>query len=228
MGAIIVTYHWDLVRGDREILKAMELDPRFTQAVHFHAMVLAAMNRQAEGVAMQKKASELDPIARPWALPRAYLWARDPDAALNDALPKLKAGPEVGYLNLIVSRVYRAKGMEKEAATYLLKWLLLSCAKDAAPEIERAYHQGGYRALVALQLNQLEKKSRTQYVSPFEVATLNAELGNREKAMTFLQQSFRKRDEELIWVQCDPEFDFLHADPHYRSIIQRIGLPPAY
>jgi len=61
MGAFIVVYRWDFVRGDQEILRAMELDPRFTQAFHFHAMVLAAMNRHAEGIEMQKKAGEPSP-----------------------------------------------------------------------------------------------------------------------------------------------------------------------
>jgi len=28
--------------------------------------------------------------------------------------------------------------------------------------------------------------------------------------------------------QNEPAFDSLHTDPHYRSIDQRIGLPPAY
>jgi TolB-like protein/DNA-binding winged helix-turn-helix (wHTH) protein len=228
MGASLVVHRWDFVRGDQEILRAMELDPRFTQAFHFHAMVLAAMNRQAEGIEMQKKASELDPIARPWALPRAYLWARDYDAALNDALTKLKADSDVPYLNFMVSRIYRAKGMEKEAGPYLLKWLSLSHGKDAAPEIEGAYHKGGYRGLVALELDQVEKKSLTQYMSSVEEATLNAELGNREKALSFLEQGFRKHDADMIWIQCDPEFDFLHSEPRFRSIIQRIGLPLAY
>ncbi|HLY43733.1 MAG TPA: winged helix-turn-helix domain-containing protein [Terracidiphilus sp.] len=227
MGISLVTYHWDFIRGDQEIRKAMELDPRSTQAFHLHAAVLAAMNRPAEGIEIQKKASDLDPITRPWALPRAYLWAKDYDAALTDALIKLKADSGVNGLNLIVSRIYKAKGMEKEAGPYLLKFLLLSSGKEAAPEIERAYHQGGYRALVAFQLDQAEKTSRTQYMSPFNKATLNAELGNREKALSFLEQSFRIHDPGVIWIQCEPEFDFLHSEPRFHALIKGLGLPPA-
>jgi hypothetical protein len=29
-------------------------------------------------------------------------------------------------------------------------------------------------------------------------------------------------------IQNDANFDFLHTDERYRSLIQRIGLPPAY
>jgi hypothetical protein len=32
----------------------------------------------------------------------------------------------------------------------------------------------------------------------------------------------------LLYIQCNPAFDFLHSDPRYRSLIHRIGLPPAY
>jgi hypothetical protein len=38
----------------------------------------------------------------------------------------------------------------------------------------------------------------------------------------------REPDPNLLWIQCDPAFDFLHTDQRYRSLIQRIGLPPAY
>jgi hypothetical protein len=29
-------------------------------------------------------------------------------------------------------------------------------------------------------------------------------------------------------MQNEPAFDFLHSDPRYRSIIDGMGLPPAY
>jgi hypothetical protein len=32
----------------------------------------------------------------------------------------------------------------------------------------------------------------------------------------------------LLRTQSDPAFDFLHADPRYRSLIQKMGLPPSY
>jgi hypothetical protein len=32
----------------------------------------------------------------------------------------------------------------------------------------------------------------------------------------------------LLLIQSDPAFDFLHADPRYRSLIHQMGLPPMY
>ena len=87
--------------------------------------------------------------------------------------------------------------------------------------------KGGYRALVAFDLDPVEKKSRTQYVSPVKKAILNAELGNQEKALSFLEERFRKHAPEIAFIQCDPEFDFLHSEPRFRAIIKGMGLPPA-
>jgi TolB-like protein/DNA-binding winged helix-turn-helix (wHTH) protein len=227
MGATILFRRWDFSRADQEVLRAIEVDPQFAQAWHFHAMILATMNRQTEAIDAQKKAIELNPYIRPWALPRAFLWARQYDAALQDALPRLEATPDLDFLNYMVARIYYAKKMDKQAAQFYEKSLLLSNDSKSAASIKRAYQQGGYRALVSWQLNQLQIKSKSQFVSPFDQAILYAQLGDREKTVTLLEQSFRKRSPELVFLQCDPEFDFLHADPRFRSLAQRIGLPPA-
>jgi len=190
-------------------------------------MILATMNRQTEAIDAQKKATEFNPYIRPWALPRAFLWARQYDAALQDALPRVEATPDIDFLNYMVARIYYAKKMDKQAAQFYEKSLLLSNDSKSAASIKRAYQQGGYRALVSWQLNQLQIKSKSQFVSPFDQAILYAQLGDRERTVAFLEQSFRKRSPELVFLQCDPEFDFLHADPHFRSLAHRIGLPPA-
>jgi TolB-like protein/DNA-binding winged helix-turn-helix (wHTH) protein len=226
MGATILFRRWDLSRADQEVLRAIEVDPQFAQAWHFHAMILATMNKQTEAIEAQKKATEFNPYIRPWALPRAFLWARQYDAALQDALPRVEATPDIDFLNYMVARIYYAKKMDKQAAQFFEKSLLLSNDSKSAASIKRAYQQGGYRALVSWQLNQLQIKSKSQFVSPFDQAILYAQLGDREKTVALLEQSFRKRSPELVFLQCDPEFDFLHADPRFRSLAQRIGLPP--
>jgi hypothetical protein len=32
----------------------------------------------------------------------------------------------------------------------------------------------------------------------------------------------------MLDIQNDPAYDFLHSDERYRSIIRKIGLPPAW
>ena len=226
MGEFLATNRWEWERGDQEILRAIELNPQFTQAVHFQAMMLATMNRPLEGVAMQKRASAIDPVARPWALPRAFLWARDYDAALNDALIKLTADPGVDGLNFIVSRIYQAKGMEKEAGTYLMKYLKLTRNEKAAAAFERAFEKSGYRGVVEMELEETERDARAHYISPFNQAALSGELGDREKSLTYLERAFRVHDVNLYTVTCDPEFDFLHGEPRFQAIVKAIGLEP--
>jgi tetratricopeptide (TPR) repeat protein len=191
-------------------------------------MILAVLNRHVEAIEVQKKATELDSFARPWALPRAFLWARQYDAALKEGLSRLEASPNVAGLSSIVSEIYWAKGMDKEAAQFLLKGLLLTEDKGSAASVQHAYEQGGYRALVVWQLRDLERQSKTHYVSPLNMAKLNAKLGDRERTISLLQQGLQKRSPGVLWIQCEPAYDFLHSDPRYRAIIKQIGLPPAW
>ena len=226
LGDFLAVGRWEWKRGDQEILRAIELNPQFTQAVHFHAMMLATMNRPLEGVAVQKRASAIDPIARPWALPRAFLWARDYDAALNDALAKAKADPNEAGLDSILYRIYRARGNQKEAGTYLMKCLKLTCDEKAIAAFERAFERSGYRGVVEMELEKSERYARAHYVSPFYQATLSGELGDRDKALTYLEQAVRIHDVNLYTVTCDPEFDFIHGEPRYQAIVKAIGLEP--
>lgn len=226
MGEFLAVCRWEWERGDQEILRAIELNPQFTQAVHFHAMLLAAMNRPLEGVAVQKRASDIDPIARPWALPRAFLWARNYDAALNDALAKAKADPNIDNLNFVIYRIYRARGNQKEAGTYLMKFLKLTRDEKAIAAFERAFERSGYRGVVEMELEESERYARTHYVSPFDQAILSGELGDRDKALTYLEKAFRIHDVNLYTITCDPELDFIHGEPRFQAIVKAIGLEP--
>jgi len=44
----------------------------------------------------------------------------------------------------------------------------------------------------------------------------------------YLEESYRERAPQLVFLQSDPSFDFLHSDPRYRAIVNKMGLPPAY
>ena len=227
-GAVFFLKDWNWERSQQEIARAIQLDPKFAEAYHFRAKILAALNRHQEAIEAQKKASELDPFARPFALPLSYLLARQYDAAIADARLRLELDPYDISIHRILALIYQSTRADKEGAQEMAKMFSLESDEQSAASVRRAYQQGGFKAVMSWQLNFLENNATTQYVSPVELAYCHAELGHRQEALALLEEGYRQHAPALLWIQDYPAFDFLRADERYRSIIKRIGLPPAY
>ncbi len=84
MGAMFLIDRWDWADADREILRAISLDPQNGELYYLRACVLQALNRNAEAIELGKKAMEIDPFSRPYALAGFYADARQYDAALKE------------------------------------------------------------------------------------------------------------------------------------------------
>lgn len=219
---------WDPARADQEALRAIQLDPEFAEAYHLRAKFLGILNRHPEAIEQQKKAMELDPFARPWGLSYIYLLARQCDAAITDGRQRLESSPGNAILHTILAHAYQCEGKDKEAAHMLARYYELTGDNDSAEALRRAFEQGGYRAVIEWQIRDLERKSATHYVSPVKLAGLYAQLGQREKAIALLEEGYRQHSPMLLDIQNDGRFDVLHADSRYRSLIRKIGLPPAW
>ena len=228
MAATYWLHSWDLARADQEVLRAIELDPKFAEAHHLRAKILGALNRHQEAIAEQKIATELDPFSRPYALPLSYVLARQYDAAITDGLQRLESTPNDATLQGVLSWAYRCKGMHKEAMQRLGPYFLLQGDKSSAEGVRRAFEQGGYNAVVRWGISDTERKSAKQYVSPINLALLHAQLGQRERALALLEEGYRQHSPYMLDIQNDPAYDFLHSDERYRSIIRKVGLPPAW
>ncbi len=75
MGAMFLIDRWDWADADREILRAISLDPQNGELYYLRACVLQAVNRNAEAIELGKKAMEIDPFSRPYALASIYVGA---------------------------------------------------------------------------------------------------------------------------------------------------------
>jgi tetratricopeptide (TPR) repeat protein len=221
-------YRWDWDRSQQEVARAIQLDRRFSQAHHFRARILAALNRSQESIEEQKKATELDPFARPWAMTDVYMWTRQYDAALADTLQHVESTPRDPQFHGLLAWIYRSKGLYSEAAQEWEKQLSLDGDEESAASVRRAFQRDGYKGAIDWQVSQLKKKSATQYVSPYDFADCYGQVGERERTLASLEEAYRQRSPELLWMQSESAFDFLHSDERYRAIIKGIGLPPAY
>ena len=146
--AAYLVVHWDWTRSDPECQRAIQLDPEFAEAHHFRAKIFAALNRHPEAIEEQKKAAEIDPFGRPWALAYSYQLARQYDAALTEAHQRLETARNDRGLHWILYETYRCKGMGKEATEELEKMQSLDGDATSVAGIKQAYRQGGYKAVV--------------------------------------------------------------------------------
>jgi len=212
-----------------ELARASELDPRDAETLHLRAKVLCALGRYDDANAVQKQATALNPIWHPGALAEIYDCTRQFDAEIRDAEMRLKDFPASQDLLDDLANGYYAKGRDKEAAQMLVRLHAARGELALSAALRRALDAGGYPAVIRCLLADREKKARTGRVSTFELADLNARLRHRDKTLALLEQAANEHDPHLrLLVQSDPAFDFLHTDPRYRSVIQKMGLPPMY
>jgi TolB-like protein/DNA-binding winged helix-turn-helix (wHTH) protein len=226
LGANILISRWDWAHAMEEISRALELNPKLVQAIHIRARLLSLAGRYQEAFQAQKAASEIGPFERPWAMVTLLEEARQYDAAIEEARQRLQAEPQP-ELYYLMSIAYRGKGMDKEWADAWEKCLRLSGDPASAAAFQRAYRLGGRKAALQWQLDQLQRKARTTYVSPVDLALIHAQLGDREQTLLLLEQGVREHSPLLLWIRFDPAYDFLNNDERYSSIIQQLPIATA-
>jgi TolB-like protein len=228
IAAVYLIDRWDWANADREVLRAIALNPANAELYYFRSDVLLAMNRFPEAIEAAKKSMELDPFSRPYGLAGIYESAKQYDAALADLRLRLEASPNDPDLLGLEMDTWRRKGNYKEAVEAWAKWHIATGDSQSAVNLRRAWDQGGAHGFVRWQLGRRLMQSKTQYVSPVELAGYYAQLGDRDHTLALLDEGYNQRSTDLLWIQTDPAYDFLHKDPRYRALVQKIGLPPTY
>jgi TolB-like protein/DNA-binding winged helix-turn-helix (wHTH) protein len=228
MAAIELFYRWNWPAAERESARAVELNPNFAEGHHLRSYTLRPLNRLDEALEEEKKAMELEPTARPWALVPILIRLRQFDAALNQARILSQAQPNNASLHYVLADAYFIKGMEKESEQESERYLQLTGEKDQLARQIQVYRRGGFHAVLEWTVDVLKRKAAREYVPATEFVDAYAMLGRKEETIHYLEKSYRERAPRLIFLQSNPTFDFLHSDPRYRAIINKMGLPPAY
>jgi hypothetical protein len=83
--------------------------------------------------------------------------------------------------------------------------------------------RGGRMDRAHEQLARLSALAERRYVSASLLAQAHAGLGDREAALTWLEQARDARAPELAWLGVRPVFDTLRDDPRFAAILREVG-----
>jgi tetratricopeptide (TPR) repeat protein len=226
LGTIRFRYHWDWSGGEKEMRRALELNPSSAAAHHDLAWLLLAARRFDEAIAEIHAAQELEPLSvRANAdVGWVYYRARRYPEAIRQMERTLEMEPRFTSARQCLERALVDVGRPEEALRY---------AREGARQegldltgfanIGLADPQAELRWLARRRLEHLRGRGSTVYVSSYALAALHAELGDQDEALVALTRALEGRDPMLVSVDVDPAFDSIRADPRFQEIVARVG-----
>src|SRR5437588_12647938 len=74
-------------------------------------------------------------------------------------------------------------------------------------------------------LEQLQELSKQRYVTPYVIARIHVTLGEKDKALQWLETAYQQQAEWMVLLKVDPCFDDLRPDPRFQSLMRRMNFP---
>ena len=225
---------WDFREAEHRFQRALQLNANDVTAHLWYGMFLAQRGRVDESLAEMKRARQLDPLslmvnalaATPLLASRQY------DAAIEQLNKVLLMDPTngVGHWMLLVS--YEGKGdllkaMDEREKQAVLFWQKSpeNARKQVAP-LRTAYALSGAEGYWKTRLDSFGSNQDQERADQYELAVTLARVGDSERAFGCLEKSLvAHSDAFLYWLQGEPAFDSMRADPRFGNLLHHIGLP---
>ncbi|MCA1625574.1 MAG: protein kinase [Acidobacteria bacterium] len=227
MAAVRLFYDWNWTEAEKEIRRALVLNPNYAHAHDLYAIYLGAMGRPSEAVAQTKRAQELDPLSlhQNTALGEDYYYARQYDQAITQLEKTIDLDPHYYRAYLCLGRAYEQKKMYEQAIkTFQDGMSRAQRHPQLISSLGHAYALAGERNKAAQALAELREMSKQKYISPYLFAVVYVSLGDKDQALAWLEKAYQDRSVWLIWLKVEPRFDSLRSDPRFQDLMRRIGL----
>ena len=220
---------WNWADAEREVERAIELNPNLAEAHSSRGRYLLAMGKKVEALEETRRAVELDPLSfriRHDRWSSLYLTGRY-DEALEQCKKIQELDPTLDLGHLYCGDVYVQKGNLTEAVKEFEKAVDLTAGKNPRPIAHLAYGYtlAGRQNDAQKLLPELIDISKRRHVHPYLIALVYVGLGQKETAFEWLERAYQVHGRDLLDVRNDPQFAVLHTDPRFNSLIRRIGLP---
>ncbi len=228
LGLIKSDHEWDWEGSERELKRAIELNPAYETAHHWYGLLLSYLGRFEESFQEMERALELDPLSMGVIrnLANIYYFARRYDDAIQmtNKVIEMNPGFPFAYLNLGLS--YLSKFEFEKAIEALQKEKDFGGGVNpfVVPPLGAAYARMGDMTRAEEILASIEERMKHEYVSAFSVAQLYFALGKIDQGFEFLEKAYVERDIFLRMVKVMPVEDEVINDPRYTALLKKMKL----
>jgi TolB-like protein/tetratricopeptide (TPR) repeat protein len=222
------SYDWDFDAAEREFQRALALGQNDPTAHQWHSHYCMVRNRLEQALEENSRTLALDPVSPLFNTTRAEIYynARQFDAAIAQAQRTLEQYPSYPLAYLWLGSAYREKKMYKEA---LQQFAQASKLAGNLPAITVLYGHAlalsGDTAGARQALEDLQRLSKTRYVSALYFAGIYTGLGEKTTALDWLEKANKERNDRLVYLNVDPMADPLRSEPRFQDLMKHLHLP---
>ena len=216
-------YDWD--GSEREFQKALAFNPNYAFARDQLGLMLAIIGQFDRAIVEGQRAMALDPLS--------------PSILIDAVVPYQYSGKTAQALELTRKAteidpafffpIFQEGCMAMYARDYpkAIAKLEQARALGAPPFVTAyvayAYGKSGDRSRAMATLNELKAMSPGGEVAPFNYALAYLGLGDRTRALDYLEQAYAANSQQLVWLKADPIYDPLRAEPRFIALMKRLN-----
>ncbi len=223
LGQILLFYDLDLVGSSKEFERAIALNPNYATAHHWYGVgPPLAVGEFDRAIAELRRAQQLDPLSLiiNADLGVAFTTAQRYDEAITQLRKTIEMDPRFYYAHWNLGVALELKGELREALAEYKKAAELDDDPIVLGLIAHAYAKLGERDQALKLLAELQQVAAHRYVPFSTFAGIYMALGEKDKAIDYLERAYR--DRALSNIKVDPMLDPLRGDPRFEALVAKI------
>jgi TolB-like protein/Tfp pilus assembly protein PilF len=215
MGWMSWRYDWNWPVAEKEFRLALELDPNYVAGQEQLAWFLAWSGRRDEALAGLASMARLDfaSSTRTSVESGVYYHQRDYKTLVEVSRKFVTLNPDAWPGHYFLAIGYDGLGRGSDAVPEYQKAVELSHGDtDTVAGLAHGYIAIGKRAEAEKILHDLLEQSQKGYVSPYMIATIYAGLGDKDRALSFLEKAYQERSPDVpYFLKADLRLDPLRS-----------------
>jgi tetratricopeptide (TPR) repeat protein len=152
-----------------------------------------------------------------------FMLARRYDEAIAQLQRTLALDNKFGYARWNLGEALYLKGDRATAIGEYEKARSLDDDPQIVGLLGRAYADAGEQDRAMETIQELETRSKQQFVRGYLIALVYIGLGDKTKAIDYLEREYLSHDDiDTAWIRVDPMLDPLRGDPRFEALAERI------
>ncbi|HEY3162688.1 MAG TPA: protein kinase [Vicinamibacterales bacterium] len=214
--------------ADADFKQAVALAPGYSTGHHWYAMFLAGQGRFDEATSQITTALALDPLSvgvngqydELLVLTRRY------DEAIAHARQTTALDPAFGRNRIVLAEAYALKGNYDAALAELSQTQAAGNEQTTLlRELGYVYGRAGRQAEARMVIDDLLlRQQRHADGAEGSLAIVYTGVGDRDRALSWLERAWLAHDSIFVRVKVDPRLDPLRGDPRFAKLLATAGL----